>query len=251
MQSNNFNYRNREWLFNEMIAAGKSEHTVAQENGWTVRVVQKWAQIYGFGDNKFKELKTLSVYQKQLILGSLLGDGHITDEGVFIVSHSEKQKDYLFWEHQILGDCCKNSPTRYEGKIKEIKNQLCNIQPSYRFNTRKINELKILRKQSKVDIIHNITDLELSIWMLDDGYRDIYNWDLCIASLSLEEKVELFKVLQDKNLKYAVRKDPRYIRFNCRSTRELDAVILENIPNELDIIQYKILKRKVGGAQNG
>ena len=40
-------------------------------------------------------------------------------------------------------------------------------------------------------------------------------------------------------------KDKRYVLFNSEDTKIIDQKILKNIPNELDIIQYKIINRKV------
>lgn len=247
--NNTFLYRDRNWLFEQMIVFGKTEKQLSQEFGWTKRVIEKWAQIYGFGDNNFKNLKTINSIQESLIKGSLLGDGHITEEGIFIVSHCEAQKDYLFWKYNLLKDCCKKEPTYYPSTIKTIKNQKCCIQPAYRLNTRKIIQIKNLKYLTKIDIIKNLNDFEFAIWMLDDGYRDKWSWDLCLGNLSEEEKLEVEKFLLQKNLSFVYRKDKRYIRFHNQATRVIDEIILNNIPNDLDIINNKI--RKGGDQQNG
>ena len=57
--NNTFLYRDRNWLFEQMIIFGKTEKQLSQEFGWTKRVIEKWVQIYGFGDNNFKNLKTV------------------------------------------------------------------------------------------------------------------------------------------------------------------------------------------------
>ena len=36
--------------------------------------------------------------------------------------------------------------------------------------------------------------------------------------------------------------DNRYINFTKENSKKLDKIILANIPNELDVIKYKILK---------
>lgn len=244
-----FLYRDRNWLFEQMIIFGKTEKQLSQEFGWTKRVIEKWVQIYGFGDNNFKNLKTINSIQESLIKGSLLGDGHITEEGIFIVSHCEAQKDYLFWKYNLLKDCCKKEPTYYPSTIKTIRNQKCYIQPAYRLNTRKIIQIKNLKYLTKIDIIKNLNDFEFAIWMLDDGYRDKWTWDLCLGNLSEEEKLEVERFLLQKNLSFVYRKDRRYIRFHNQATRVIDEIILNNIPNDLDIINNKI--RKGGYQQNG
>ena len=48
--------------------------------------------------------------------------------------------------------------------------------------------------------------------------------------------------------------DPRYLRFNAEDSRGLDKIILSEIPNDLDIIRYKITEndkiRPERGTQN-
>ena len=52
-----------------------------------------------------------------------------------------------------------------------------------------------------------------------------------------------YRLKEDFNLTaYKSNSDKRYIKFNADSSRELDKIILDNIPNELDIIKYKILR---------
>lgn len=239
-----YEYRDKEWLYKEAILLGKTEKQIAEENGWTQRVVVKWIQIFGFGDNNFRYLKRLNPKQQKLVEASLLGDGHITDEGIFIVSHCEKQKDYLYWKYSILSDCCKKQPSYYLGGKTIINNHESNKQPSYRMNTRKINHLKELKELTKVNIIKNLDGFGLSIWFLDDGYRDKWTWDLCLGDKSPEETKAIHEKLAEYGLKYTYRKDARYIRFSNESSRRIDSMILFNIPNNLDIIKYKINKER-------
>ena len=39
-------------------------------------------------------------------------------------------------------------------------------------------------------------------------------------------------------------KNKRYIRFTNEASRKIDSMILRNIPNDLDIIKYKIDKER-------
>ena len=42
----------------------------------------------------------------------------------------------------------------------------------------------------------------------------------------------------------------RYLLFNSTSSRKIDTLILKYIPNELDIIKYKILDKKITKPNN-
>ena len=228
-----FLYRDRNWLFEQMIIFGKTEKQLSQEFGWTKRVIEKWVQIYGFGDNNFKNLKTINSIQESLIKGSLLGDGHITEEGIFIVSHCEAQKDYLFWKYNLLKDCCKKEPTYYPSTIKTIRNQKCCIQPAYRLNTRKIIQIKNLKYLTKIDIIKNLNDLT--------KYR----------ILLLEGSSHSRKVLDNNLLKYGIKLKPKFelasldllIEF-CKKNMGIICVAKEYIGKELENKELKIINIK-------
>ena len=66
-----------------------------------------------------------------------------------------------------------------------------------------------------------------------------------MANFTTEERELFISVLNTKfNLiGKIVNCDNRYINFNSDSTKKLDEIILRNIPNNLDIIQYKILNK--------
>ncbi len=236
-------YRNREWLETQKITLNKTNAQIAKEFGFTERVVEKWVGIYGFGNRKYKFLKHLTTEQIQLIEASLLGDGHISQNLSFIVSHNEQQKDYLFWKFRLLENLCSHAPTYYPGKEKEVRGQRVFEKPSYRFNTRFLYDLQALRDKPKIDIINNLTEFQISIWMLDDGYRGPYNWELCFGKLGEQEKNAALEIFTKFGIDGAVRNyDPRYVRFCAENSRKIDDIILHSVPNNLDIIQTKIFK---------
>ena len=86
-------YKDKDWLFHEVIELNKKADQIAKENGWTPRVVKKWMGLLGINNDSYQKLKKLSDKQKELISFSLLGDGCIASKNIFIVSHSIKQKD--------------------------------------------------------------------------------------------------------------------------------------------------------------
>jgi hypothetical protein len=51
---------------------------------------------------KRKITKKLNLNQKQLLIGLLIGDGTISSNYVFKLSHGENQKEYLEWKIQLL-----------------------------------------------------------------------------------------------------------------------------------------------------
>ena len=233
-------YKDYSWLFNELITLGKTEKQVAAEQKLKLRLIVKWAGIHHLGENGFAKLKTLSSKQTELIKASLLGDGHISDH-IFIVSHCEKQKDYLYWKYDVLKDVCKSPPSYYPGGEAIFKGKAFNRSPSYRFNTRKLDQLGQLGSIPKTELIRNLTEFGLSVWILDDGYRGPNNWELCLGNLDDDAKKQLALKMSEYGLEYKRRTDPRYIRFNSLSSKKIDQIILANIP---DIVRYKVIERR-------
>jgi len=236
-------YQDYDWLYNQIVTLNKSRKQVAEENGWTVRVLEKWMGILGINRRTYQDLKQMSDKQRDLIKFSLLGDGCISNKGFFIVSHSEKQKDYLYWKYEMLKDLCSHEPTRYEETDKTFRGSTYHCDAAYRFNTRKINELIDIRNRPVVEIINELNEFGLSIWMLDDGCRSS-SWELCVASYTTEEKEKILSKFYEMGLKSAALKncDNRYLRLDAYDSRTLDAIILRNISHDLDIIKAKILE---------
>lgn len=187
-------YKDRKWLYHEVIELNKKAGQIAEENGWTPRVVEKWMGVLKINNHTYKQMKKLSNKQKELIR-------------------------------------------------------------CYRFNTKIIDELKEIRNEPISSLISSLNNFGLSIWLLDDGYRGPY-WELCVASYTENEKELMLDKLFAMGFPSAhlSNHDPRYLRFNAEDSRGLDKIILTEIPNDLDIIKYKIIKndkiRPERGTQN-
>lgn len=239
-------YHEYDWCYDRYINKRMTHQEMADELGVSKRVIRKWCvEKHKLSVFTIKEYLILNNIQKELILASLLGDGCIS-KSMFIVSHAENQKNYLFWKYEILKNLCNKKPKEYQGKIKKFKgnNYLC--QKSYRVSTKIINQIGDLKNMSKLDIINQLNEFQLSIYLLDDGSRDVSKWQLCFASFNQDEKIDFINLCKNKfNLNCKINKcDDRYLNFDANSSRMIDNIILRNIPNELDIIQYKIINKK-------
>lgn len=244
-------YQDYNWYYKHFVEMGMNHEQMARLANCTKRVIEKWGQekhhIDLYTRMKKKQINTL---QYDLIIGSLLGDGHIDQREnfpLFIVSHAENQKDYLYYKYQVMQDLCEMTPTKYEGKKQhKIMNSICDCQDFYRFNTRTYHSLKPFRKMSKIDLINQLNEYSLSIWMLDDGHCDEKGyWELCAPLETDEERYMLVNILFDKFGITAInQKDNRYFRFHAEDSFKITEMILSNIPNYLDIIQNKIFNKK-------
>lgn len=114
---------------------------------------------------------------RNLLIGLLLGDGTISNNNVFKLSHCTQQRDYLEWKINLLN----NAGIKNNG-IKEYVST-CG------YNTGKtvlytqlsiIPFIKVLRrvfyKPKKIignrKLLNRLTEQEIAIWYMDDGNLD-------------------------------------------------------------------------------
>lgn len=255
IKSNNRNfkavYQDYNWYYQQFVENGLNHEEMAELAGCTKRVIEKWGQEKHHIDTYVRmQNKQLNSLQYDLIVGSLLGDGHIDKREkfpLFIVSHAKDQKDYLYYKYTIMEDLCEMVPTKYPGKKQcLILNSVCDCQDFYRFNTRTYYALMPFREMSKINLINELNAYSFSIWMLDDGHCvDKGYWELCAPLNSDEERRMMANILYDKfQITPIEQKDNRYFRFHSDDSVKITRMILDNIPNDLDVVQNKILSKK-------
>ena len=244
-------YQDYNWCYDKFVEKGLNHEEMAKLANCTKRVIEKWCQEKHHIDTYTRmNNKRINKIQHDLIIGSLLGDGHIDkreEYPLFIVSHAVDQKDYLYYKYDIMRDLCEMTPTFYKGKSNcLIGTSYCDCQDFYRFNTRTYNALGVYREKTKIDLINCLNEYSFSIWMLDDGHCETKGyWELCAPLGSNEERQMLIQVLKDKFDVTAIeQKDNRYFRFHSEDSIKITKMILNNIPNYLDIIQNKIFNKK-------
>ena len=141
--------------------------------------------------------------QNQIILSGLLGDGNLKKNGKYNYyyreCHSIKESDYLHWKFEQLKPLTNNCSITYQEPRRPTQN------PQETFNTKTLKELIPYSKMSKSEIILNLNELGLLLYILDDGWKHEHNtkissYNICLAvhSLSIEENALLKK--QYKNI---------------------------------------------------
>ena len=235
-------YNDYNWCYERLVNRSMSIADIALESGYSERVLQKW--IYEKHHLDYKRDFKLNDIQKMLVTSGCLGDGHISKDLTYIESHAENQKDYIYWKYNILKNMCNiPEPTYYPATIKYFGDMQYNCQPSYRITTREIVDLENIRNMPRYDKIDCLDALGYSTHFLDDGSYNGYNWNVCLAEWTLEEeKLYIEKLKKLFGVKSWLKKDTRYITVDKESSDIMNSIILNNIPKELDIIKYKILK---------
>lgn len=244
-------YQDYNWYYNYFVEEGLNHDQMAELANCTKRVIQKWGQEKHCIDTYVRmNNKKLNQMQYDLIIGSLLGDGHIDKREkypLFIVSHAEDQKDYLYYKYKIMKNLCEMTPSKYKGKKDyQIVSNTCDCQDFFRFNTRTYCAFDPFRKMTKVDLIKQLNEYSFSIWILDDAYCSSKGyWELCAPLDTDEERAVLTEVLFNKfGITAIEKKDNRYFKFHSEDSLKITKMILNNIPNDLDVVQNKILNKE-------
>ena len=156
---------------------------------------------------------------KQLLIGSLLGDGSFVSVGKYAknkclsIAHSIKQKDYLLYKWNILNKYNLVPPIR-ESKVNNSRytHELTECRLKTRLHPI-FTEIRNLyydsnnRKRVSLEFVRDIDALGLAIWYMDDGYVTKNSCILSTCSFTLEEQTLLANLLLEKfNLHFNVGK---------------------------------------------
>lgn len=250
IKSNNSNfkgiYQDYNWCYENYIIKGMSHQEMADMCNATRRVIEKWCcERHRLNRNTRANIKKLTEEQKQIIIMGTLGDGHIDKrptQHMYIESHAENEKDYLFWKYNKLKKLCNKEPIYIKGVTKNIRGKMYQCQPQYKMITHILNCLTEIFEMTKIDKINKMTIFGLCLYLLDDGYRNDSNWTICVANLNNEEKQVFIKKCESFNLNCWILKDIRYVNFDSISSRKIDKEIM-NIFGDIDITRKKILNK--------
>lgn len=258
MQQTNPLYKNREWLYYQIIELGKTPKQVAEEYGYSIHQIHDWSQKrFHLNAKKRAWGIHLSETQKQVVVGSLLGDGHISKSGRYVECHCAKQKDYLEWKLSVLNNLFSYGYVpvfKNSGGVKIICGVECRAQDSYAISGLCNEELLTLSRLSKVELINLLEPLGFSVFCLDDGCNHYYQgvrkshsqWTLGTCSFSETEAEHLVSVIKNKfglDCIWEYSKDHEKtdirVRFRNKESEQLNELIKQNIPNNLQILKDK------------
>ncbi|MHB1769519.1 MAG: recombinase RecA [Minisyncoccota bacterium] len=147
----------------------------------------------------------LNDLQRELIRGSLMGDGNLsptrvkTSMGVrFRLGHSLKQKAYLEWKVQFF----ENIKHTLYADTKSIKFDMTPLPELYGMRA---SMYKNGKKVLSPDFLSALTPLSLAIWYQDDGHLDIRNKagdkgriDICVQAMAAESREALRGLLLER-----------------------------------------------------
>lgn len=148
-----------------------------------------------------KKRLSLSLDQRSIMIGSMLGDGNLENNWSktnyrFKISHSTKQFAYINWKYNQIKDWVLTAP-----KLNKRGN-------SVSFNSISHSEItdlaKLFYRGNKKIIAKELilNPLILAIWFMDDGNvirrnGKVYGYHLNTQSFTKEENFRLIKLLRD------------------------------------------------------
>lgn len=184
----------------------------------------------------------------QILYGSLLGDGGVTNRNIFSEGHGIKQEPYLRWKNSYL----KLSFGYHVSRSGKSESEQCHI-----YSSRNDPWCKELREEFypsgiKVvtrDILDKIEPLGLLIWYLDDGHYKIKNYTtLATHCFTYNEHLIMKKYFKDRwNINvtiYPLNKiivNRNFLRFSVLETKKL-LNIIQPIFKEYELPECMVYK---------
>lgn len=207
-------------LYSLYVVDNKSMSDIAVLFNVSAMTVRAWLSNYKIKIRTpnwsiYKEIRSteFSDIQKDLIVGSVLGDGCLRvpkrgKNAYFCERHCENQSMYLQWKNDLLLPFTKSSLQREEGGTHNISGVDCVTQSSYKCST--VSHPFLTRmwklfydgngKKLIPDIFGDIINLFIfAVWICDDGslvwnnIRRTYRIDLHTESFVYEDVVKLVR----------------------------------------------------------
>lgn len=203
---------------------------------------------------KLKWHEPISDLQYRFFLGCLLGDGSITQRGMFQCSHSNKQLEYIQYKRQLVDSLV---PPGFNLNYNTIKNhQNGKTYYSYSMRTMQNEHLKAMhdiyyKDQVKIfpyDFLigSQFDAYSLAIWYMDDGGRRNNVASLYTFAFGYNGNLDVQRFLKNKfGLESELKKDDRPIRsLDCKHFLSLstdsDKFFQIVAPHILPYFQYKL-----------
>lgn len=185
---------------------------------------------------------SLSQVQRDVIVGSLLGDGTLRKQGnrtypLFEVNHAERYRAYVDWKYEILRNLVSTPPKARRGNGFRV---------AYRFTTRSLPEFDEYYRQfypAKHKMLPKyirLTPRALATWFMDDGSKSWNALYLNTQQFTYGEQIQLLHTLQSQWRFYgSLNRDKEYfrVRLSVESSKRFKEIVR---PYILPLFHYKL-----------
>lgn len=237
-----------------------TEKQIAEKFGTTQGTVgrrrRKWGiPALGRTGRITRELPDLTERQRELIVGSLLGDGWMNAPGRrsarFSEGHSLKQRGYTDWKAELLGPYVSN---RYEGTKKD--KDTGKVYKTWCFSTRATTRLRPFydlfyetgERVFPSKLPELLTPFSLAVWYMDDGsIANQFHPRICFGLDELSRK-RAFRALRRLGLKPTLHEAGSTISIEFPGqTDEFFALVEPHVP---ECMAYKVSRESVRREQD-
>ena len=244
---------------------GRIESSIAKEFGLSQVQVGRLRKKWGIptmtkGERISLSLPSVTTQQWELFIGSLLGDGSMSQTSElsarFMEGHSLKQEEYLNWKHHILKPFSKkifNIQKRENGKIHRGKGFVTSSCTKLRIFYDMFYPAPLRKKIFPRNLPALMTPLVLAIWYMDDGSitsKGKPRIHFGLDKVSEDRAVAALKKLGLKPCLYGIEGGDRTFHFPGQAMKFKSLV--EPYIQEVVCLQYKIpteTKRQQGDRQ--
>ena len=233
---------------------GKSLNEIAKILGYCKETIRRHLKKKGikFFIGKSNAFMKIEDDLKQLLIGSLLGDGSFCSNGkhtknyYLSIVHCIKQLEYLKYKVNILNKYNLASPIqllqhrdeRFKNPIYKECKEKSRLHPIFT-NIREKYYDSTGHKRVHYEFVKDIEALGLAIWYMDDGYVTNNSCILSTCSFSLEEQKILSDVLLTKfNLHFNIGKNDNSMYLQARDFSKFVEIIK---PYVIDSMKYKLI----------
>jgi len=226
--------------------AATPNHLVRTPGGW------REAGELGVGDRVLTaEPKLLSEQQRQVVLGSLLGEGNLSPNrrdrhGVrFRLGHGARQHAYLDWKTALLG----NIPHSTRGDARDAK--FVDFAPLPELHELWESVYLGDRKVVSEDYLKSLTPLALAIWHCDDGSSLDGRIEICVEGMSEGSRTRMRDYLcdgwgLDVRLRTAGTAAQAVLTFSTAATARFQELVAPFVPESM---AHQLVPRLRGRCQ--
>ncbi len=192
----------------------------------------------------------LSDIQREILIGTMLGDGHLEQNGPGVrlrVDHGMSQRDYLRWKYQAFKNLVPSEPR----VIRSFHKRDHRYDERLHFSTYSngiFQEWRELFYKDRVKIIpESISEiltspLSLAVWFMDDGYKrnDCNALRISTDLFTLKEQEQLVECLEENfGVQSTIHKKGKTYNIYIPQTSSAKFVELVK-PYVLDSLLYKV-----------
>lgn len=212
--------------FEELFNKGLSDYEIAKELNMSPDGIYSHRMRYKYYRDSLSINKAIRLtdFQKQVLLGTVLGDAtlRINKDSInpsISCAHCTKQEEYCKYKTRIfesLGAKCnyhkRNKPDKRNGNIYEDFTMFVPANPELKnwYNLFYINK----KKRIPFELFENFTEVSLAFMFMDDGYKVGKTYGIATCCFSKEELLEFKRFLFNKfNIESSImRNNTLYIR---------------------------------------